>query len=131
MDQPFKVILHRLKEDKFGTHGEFKTEDGKHLCFTIELPWKNNAFEVSCIPLGEYQVIPHNSLEHPHTWEVTGVPNRTAILIHTGNTMADVLGCIAVGTFQSPEGVLLSKNAMAKLHEILPPNFVLDVFSEE
>lgn len=138
MDEPFKIILQRLFEDRFGTHGEIKTIDGKHICFTIEQPWRNNhpyiageTDKVSCIPEGEYECGPHNSIDHPSCWEILNVQGRTAVLIHTGNTEKDTKGCVIVGTFAVPTGVTMSKLAMAKLHEILPPHFVLEIFSEE
>lgn len=44
-----------------------------------------------------YQVIPHDSPAHPHTWEISNVPGHTAVLIHNGNTTRDTEGCILVG----------------------------------
>ncbi len=130
MDQPVKVILQRLIEDKYGTHGELKDEEGKTLCCTIERPWLNNQHDISCIPAGEYACIPHDSPTHPKCWEVSGVPDRTAILIHTGNTEADSAGCIIIGATASVTGVLMSKVAMDKLREILPRYFTLEVCTE-
>lgn len=130
-DQPVKIILHRLLEDQYGTHGELKTEDGATLCCTIERPWLDNRHGVSCIPLGEYQCVPHDSPTHPDTWEITGVPDRSAILLHTGNTMTDSEGCVILGTVAKVDGVLFSKVAMNKLRETLPSYFVLDVCDGE
>jgi len=114
-----------------GTFGELTDEGGNHLCYTMELPWLGNQPGHSCIPEGTYNCVPHNSPAHPDTWEVTGVPNRSAILIHNGNTMEDSEGCILVG---SEEGilngypaVLHSVATLEKLREILPPRFVLVV----
>lgn len=131
IDEPVRIFLHRNFEDKYGTHGTIKDETGKVLCYTIERPWLNNKNDISCIPEGIYECSPHNSLDHPSSWELANVPGRQAILIHSGNTIADTKGCIIVGTVKSPEGVLLSKNAMAKLHEILPPYFSIELFSGE
>ena len=36
-----------------GTNGKLKC-DGEFICYTIELPWKNNEKRVSCIPVGKY-----------------------------------------------------------------------------
>jgi hypothetical protein len=36
-----------------GTNGKLVCE-GKFICYTIELPWKNNEKRVSCIPEGKY-----------------------------------------------------------------------------
>ncbi len=130
-DQPVKIILHRLVEDKFGTHGEMKTEEGATLCCTIERPWLANQHGISCIPTGEYQVIPHDSPKHANCWQITGVPDRDAILIHTGNTIADTEGCVIIGLVAVAPGVLQSEKAMGKLRAMLPSHFVLEVYSDE
>jgi hypothetical protein len=44
---------------------------------------------------------------------------RYLILIHPGNTTADVVGCIAPGLTGSDRSVGSSRNAMLKLHELL------------
>jgi hypothetical protein len=36
-----------------GCNGKLECE-GKLICHTIELPWKNNETKVSCIPEGKY-----------------------------------------------------------------------------
>jgi len=36
-----------------GTNGKLECE-GKLICNTIELPWKNNETKVSCIPEGKF-----------------------------------------------------------------------------
>lgn len=113
-----------------GTFGTLTNEAGDILCYTCELPWLNNEPRHSCIPAGSYTCVPHNSQEHPDTWEVTGVPDRSAILLHNGNAaMEDSEGCILVG---SEEGiidgypaVLNSVATLEKLRGILPPKFVL------
>ncbi len=130
LNQPVRIILHRICEDRFGTHGRLTTEEGNTICFTIERPWLDNKHDVSCIPVGEYACIPHDSPQHPDCWEITGVPDRSAILIHTGNSMADTEGCVIVGGTATASGVLFSKTAMNKLHSMLPSHFVLDVYSE-
>jgi hypothetical protein len=59
---------------------------------------RDNQRSISCIPAGEYEL--RRTIYNKHgyeTFEVTGVPNRTRILIHPGNTEEDVMGCIAVG----------------------------------
>lgn len=122
-----QITLVRIKEDEFGTHGVLKDETGAWLCYTLEQPWRNNQTDISCIPSDSYAVIPHNSAAHPDTWEVSNVPGRTAILIHSGNALADTKGCIICGLTQTKDMVLQSKSAIDKLHGVLPDYFDLDI----
>lgn len=97
-------------------------------CFTVERPWRGNSPNVSCIPEGEYQLIPSRYLRGGYdTYEIVKVPDRTAIKIHVGNTMLNVLGCIALGSalgwVESPLksgyrwGVVSSKTAFDEFME--------------
>ncbi len=72
-------------------------EAGLPLALTLERPWRNNAPEVSCIPPGSYTARRVTSPKFGETFEVTGVPGRSHILMHKGNTPADTEGCILVG----------------------------------
>lgn len=124
-------FLKRQPSTDDGTLGELLDNEGQHICYTIELPWKDNEPQVSCIPTGTYQVILHDTPAHPHTWEITNVPDRQAILIHNGNTENDVKGCVAVGSeigeIDGLPAVLNSNATLKKLREILPLNFTLTV----
>ncbi len=122
MDQPVRIFLHRILEDDYGIHGQIKAEDGTVLCYTIERTGKS-------ISEGEFQCIPHNSPAHPGTWEITNVPGRSAILIHTGNTEEDSEGCVIIGLVATVQGVLQSVKALAFLHTILPDYFTIEIFS--
>lgn len=65
---------------------------------TCEDDWRNNERGQSCIPTGTYTL--ERTIYHKHgypTFEVTGVPGRSRILIHPGNTEEDVEGCILLG----------------------------------
>lgn len=77
---------------------------GLWVCKTLELPWKQNLNNVSCIPDGEYRCewtqSPRMSQERgsPYfTYEVKHVPKRTGIRIHAANFYHQLLGCIALG----------------------------------
>jgi hypothetical protein len=66
--------------------------------YTMEDPWKDNARNISCIPEGAYVCVRdyfHRG-DYP-TFEITGVPDRSRILFHRGNTVVDVEGCVALG----------------------------------
>lgn len=121
------VTLKRICENENGTFGVL-IGGNKILCVTLERRWLNNQEGVSCIPSGTYNCIPHNSPEHPNTWEITGVEGRTDILIHTGNDAnTESLGCILVARQFTPDGIILSKMAMDDLRNQLPPNFTLTI----
>lgn len=69
---------------------------------TLELPWRDNLPQVSCIPAGVYdcKVRPCSlgiSAGLGLAIEVLGVPGRSDILIHVGNTPKDIQGCVLVG----------------------------------
>lgn len=87
---------------------------GNLLVKTMELPWKNNAHNISCIPEGEYIITKSSPVEKddPKTpidesggrkprpyWHfiINNVPNRQGCLIHKITYVKDLLGCIGVG----------------------------------
>ena len=97
------------------------------ICHTMELPWRDNAVNVSCIPAGEYRIKMTNSPKYGVCYKVFNVDGRTDILIHKGNTVDDTLGCImpvsTFGLLNTESGKQLaglsSKNAYDKLINIL------------
>lgn len=96
------------------TQGRFVVGDWS--CFTIERPWRRWVYPggqpfKSCIPDGEYRLIPHErpngdrvfALVNEHAGvyrykeDRPGDDGRYLILIHHGNYVDDVVGCIAPG----------------------------------
>ena len=77
--------------------------EGEPFLVTLELPWRDNQHQISCIPEGDYVVkkvinrITHGGMALPISFELSDVPNRAGILIHPGNTISDTRGCILVG----------------------------------
>lgn len=89
-------------------------------CKTLELPWRNNQKMISCIPADEYIVEPRKAhpLRNYDHFIITGVPNRSYILIHSGNYVWHVLGCILVGdshTDINKDGLVDVTNSKATL----------------
>jgi hypothetical protein len=83
---------------------------------TLEDPWNDNETGISCIPVGTYRAVrrvrPSNGQE---AFYLEDVPGRTAILIHTGNTIKDTEGCILLGRsfgYLSMPAILSSNHAM-------------------
>lgn len=68
-------------------------------CNTLELPWLNNTRRVSCIPVGLYTGVIHNSPKFGKCIWIKDVPNRSEILIHVANYNRQLLGCIAPGLY--------------------------------
>lgn len=65
---------------------------------TMEDDWKFNQPRESCIPAGSYLLLRTIYYKRRiETFEVTGVPGRSRILIHPANTEEDVEGCIGLG----------------------------------
>ena len=66
--------------------------------YTLEDPWLDNAKEISCIPTGVYRCILSTSARFNRVMpEILGVPGRTGIRVHGGNTVADTEGCVLLG----------------------------------
>ena len=103
-----------------GTNGKLECE-GKFICLTIELPWKNNETKVSCIPEGKYFIKKRYSKKFQWHLEVLDVKNRSLILFHSANNaLQELNGCIApVTKFSGPGLGLQSRKAFSKLKKFL------------
>ena len=91
---------------------------GDQQWWTVEKPWKDNQPFESCIPEGSYKMGRHDSPKFgKNTWHILEVPDRSYILIHAGNTPADVVGCIALGKSLriNADGVSSSRTALNEL----------------
>jgi hypothetical protein len=70
---------------------------------TIELPYKGNQTNISCIPPGRYKCKKKISPTKGECISVLDVPGRSNILIHSGNyasgLVVDTQGCILPGLF--------------------------------
>lgn len=102
-------------------------------CDTLELPWKNNNTQVSCIPLGEYVVVKRWSPARGNHLHILDVPGRTWVLIHAGNYHTDILGCVLVGSDLkdlNKDGeldVINSRITLNKILNILPSQVKLEI----
>lgn len=72
----------------------FQSLPNIYSCFTIELDWKNNKRNESCIPAGFYAIEDHYSQKFKNVLLVKDVPNRDGILLHKGNSYENSRGCI-------------------------------------
>ena len=114
--------LIRLEESEAGTIGVLKI-DKKVFCFTLEPPDNENAANISSIPAQQYAVTPYASVKYPRHYQVLGVPGRSKILIHPGNTTADTAGCIllgqTIGKLRGDRAVLNSGETFEAFRDIL------------
>jgi len=140
-----KLILHREKTQPANTDCTLGLLfiEGLSLV-TIERPWIPDVLGpggtkgISCVPVGTYKLLRHDSEAHPRTWalfneelNVIHYPNanrptaRTAVLIHPGNWAFELRGCIAPGTRTALDAqgrymVCDSRKAMGLIQDRLP-----------
>jgi Family of unknown function (DUF5675) len=105
-----------------GTNGKLTCE-GKLICLTIELPWKNNEKKVSCVPEGKYTITKRYSKKYGWHLQLLNVKGRSLILIHpANNAIKELQGCIAPVTKFSGTGLgLMSTVAFNKLKALVYP----------
>lgn len=90
--------LTRTKQIPDGVFGNLSVVSGEVQLVTVEDDWRDNQPRISCIPDGIYKLQRTIYYKHGYeTFEVTGVPGRSRILIHPANTEEDLEGCIGVG----------------------------------
>jgi len=101
-------------------------------CNTLELPWKDNQSNISCVPIGEYKcVLEYSDRFERDLWELKDVPNRSECKFHSANYFKQLNGCIALGdSFKDIDGdgykdVTNSVETMRKFHNIL--NFLKEI----
>jgi len=123
-----RLVLHRLKKTDTRTLGRLIAFDDVEIIgifTTLELPFKNNERNISCILGGYYIIEPRRSDKFGEHLIVNNVLNRDLILFHAGNTPSNTEGCILIGNRfaninADPEfEVVDSRNAMKKLTAII------------
>ena len=85
---------------------------GQFKLYTVERPWLDNKPFESCIPTGTYDLEWITRPSGKPAIQVMDVPGRTHILLHPGNDVQDVVGCIAPGMLPYQDGVYQSRKAM-------------------
>ena len=111
------VELLRWKPTPDGWFGVLRTPSGKYY-WTVELPWRGNKHDVSCIPARRYRCgftwSPHFARK---TYQVLAVPGRSGIRLHRCNFASELLGCIGIGrkVAKFPNGVLGVTNSRTSM----------------
>ena len=105
-----------------GTNGDLLLK-GEKICSTIELPWKQNKPQVSCIPEGEYELRKRYTSRFGRHFILMNVPNRSYILLHAANdALKEIKGCIAPVSLLTGEGKgILARLALSKVVAIVYP----------
>lgn len=104
------------------------------ICQTLELPWRDNAHKLSCIPEGEYLVkLMFSPAHQKDLYWITEVPGRGAIEIHCGNTVADTQGCVLLGAYRDGDAIRHSQAAFASFMTLMDgvTEFTLTISKKE
>lgn len=124
------AVLTRGPSTDEGTFGVLAF--GEQVVNTVELPWRDNVRQISCIPPGTYECAIVQSPRFGRVYEVKNVPGRSHVLIHPANFAGDaelgwtteLQGCISPGerrgrikntSGKMQRAVLVSRPAVAKL----------------
>jgi Family of unknown function (DUF5675) len=102
-----KATLTRQLSSDEGTFGELTFDGGGFSSLTLELPWRNNLANVSCVKIGDYHAAMAWSHKHQkNVYHLQDENDRVAVEIHSYNLAGDVEkgyiaqaeGCISLGT---------------------------------
>jgi hypothetical protein len=108
-----QITIKRIASSDAGTFGVVL--DGvTPFCVSCELPWRENKPNISHIPVGWFEAVRVDSPRFGNTFEVKGgtLGERTHILFHKGNSIADSRGCILLAeNFGQMDHVEQSKTA--------------------
>jgi hypothetical protein len=126
-----EVFIKRERESDQGTEGILTVPDVGWSCFVMELPWRENASQISCIPNGIYIVKIRQSPKFGTIFHITNVENRSVILMHWGQFggdkskgwMSHTLGCVLLGKsrgiFKNQRAIINSRIAVTEFMRIM------------
>lgn len=125
-------FLFRTSPSDQGTEGILFIKNFQ--CYSLELPWRDNKSNISCVPADEYLCELILSPKFGWVYHLTDVKGRTYILTHSGNWAGDVSkgyhthshGCLlfgsARGTLKGQRAVLNSAYTVQKIISLMRPN---------
>jgi hypothetical protein len=118
------AVLRRGPSTDQGTFGVLRF--GKTTCRSLELPWRANVRQRSCIPPGSYSCAIVQSRRFGRVYHVQDVPGRDAVLMHPANLAGDLelgwtsqlQGCIApcqqLGAMRNNAGVMQAAGLVSR-----------------
>ena len=105
-----KFTLERFSYGIKSTQGQLLV-DGAPQCYTLELPYTDGK-PGSAIPEGTYPVTVYPSPKFGRLMPlIIGIPGRSQIELHWGNTPADTDGCVLLGKTTSADFIGESREA--------------------
>jgi len=105
------IYLSTFRQDEIGTFSDV-VSGGMLLGRSVEQPWSNNKRFASCVPEGEYRLVPYNSTEYgpvylldnpklcvyPFEAQCKSENDRYGIIFaHRGSYPRNFQGCIGLG----------------------------------
>lgn len=110
------LFLHRT-HFRAGTNGMLFQKQ-HFICFTVELPWRCNEQNTSCIPDGVYELERCYSLEFGHHIRVKKVPERCGILFRSSIAAGDCSSGAIIPVLRL-EGIGKGSGSNEALHKVL------------
>ncbi len=125
-----KIEIERIWQDANQTSGICTIFDADgfplFVSLSLERGWRNNKTNISCIPVGEYEMkLEYSPRFDKLLWEIKGVPDRFECKFHSANYWYDLNGCISLGLKHNKINkdnyydVSNSKDTMKVFHEVL------------
>ena len=132
-----KVLIERFWQNENQTEGMVRILNDTYKVllkgYCIELPDRDNEKNISRIPSKIYKARKRWSQKFSWHIELLDVPNRSYILIHSGNYFTQTEGCILVGSELKDINADFNVDAinsrvfLNKMLEILPDNDLFEV----
>ncbi|MDH5573263.1 MAG: DUF5675 family protein [Gammaproteobacteria bacterium] len=136
--------IYRYQPSDQGTRGILVASG--FFCHTLELPWRNNQQNISCIPAGEYECLFVKTRRviggMRELYWLKSVPERTGVLKHAGTFAGDkskgyrshVLGCLllgySIGTLENQQAIFQTRRCVREYIEHFQRNPIKLIIQE-